>query len=105
LEREDRSTPATLLDRIAGLVLLGLGAIMALGIGWFIFRSRFARHAIVLIVPLWMMLHGALLLAGFHVRDFYTWLNRRSQPAYIAIQFLGWAAFMGLVWLLVTLGR
>jgi hypothetical protein len=105
LEREDRSTPATLLDRAAGLVLLSLGGLIALGMGWFIYRSRFARHAIFLLLPFWLMLHGGLLLAGIHLRDFYAWWNRLSQPAHIAIQVLGLAALVGLVWLLLVVGR
>jgi hypothetical protein len=105
LEREDRSTPATLLDRIAGLVLLAAGGLMTLGIGWFVFRTRFARHAIFLIVPAWLVLHGSLLLAGIHLRDFHNWWNRRSQLTHLAAGFLGLALLTAVVWLLLIAGR
>jgi hypothetical protein len=73
-----------------------------LAIGWFIYRTRFARHAIFMILPLWLMLHGVLLLVGIHLRDFYTWWNRLAQPLRILLQLLVVVAFMGLVWILVT---
>jgi hypothetical protein len=78
---------------------------IALGMGWFIYRARFARHAVILILPLWLMLHGGLLLAGIHLRDFYAWRNRLPQPAYLALNALALAALVGLVWLLLIVGR
>jgi len=105
LEREDRWAPVSRLDRATGLVLLGIGGLMAFGFCWFIYKTRFGRHAIVLALPLWLMFQGGLLLAGIHLRDFYTWWNRLSQPAHIAIHLFGLIALVALVVLLVTAGR
>jgi hypothetical protein len=105
LDREERSTPATFNDRLAGLVLLGLGGLMAAGLGWYIYKTRFARQAVLFVVPLWLLLHGALLLAGIHLRDFYSWWNRLAQPARLGIQVLAWATFLALVWFLIAAGR
>jgi hypothetical protein len=92
-------------DRVAGAVLVVLGISTATAIGWFIYKTRFARHAVVLLLPLWFVLHGILLLVGIHARDFFTWWNRLTPIPRIAIHVLGWLALMALVWFLVMARR
>lgn len=105
LEREDRPLPTTSRDRIAGLILLGLGIVTAFSLSWFIFRARFVRHAVFFLLPAWLMLHGMLLMAGFHLRDAQKWWNQRHPMVRFSLQVLGLAAFTAFVWFLITASR
>ncbi|MCI0685311.1 MAG: hypothetical protein L0Y71_24700 [Gemmataceae bacterium] len=105
LDREDRPAPVSAKDRLAGLVMIGLAVVMSFGIGLFVFRTLFIRHAVFLLLPAWLLLHGSLLLMGVHFRDFRSWWYGLAQPARLGLQLLGIVAFAALVWLLATAGR
>ncbi len=101
LPREDTAAPLVGKDRVAGLVLAGVGVVGSVAIGWWIFKTGFGRHAVLMFLPLWLLLHGTLLLAGIQLRDAYTWWNQRKPAVRIAIQMLFLAAFFTLVWFLL----
>jgi hypothetical protein len=104
LPREGPAASLAARDRLAGFVLLTVGALGALATCWWLYKSGLGRHGIVLIVPVWLLLHGMLLLTGIHLRDFYVWWNQLRPPGRIAIQALGFLVFALLVWLALTLG-
>ncbi len=89
-------------DRLLGLILLGIGVLIAVALGYFIYRTGLGRHGILLFVPLWLMLHGTLLLLGIHFRDFWAWWNQLKPPARIALQALGILALGLVVWFLLS---
>jgi len=104
LPREGPAASLAARDRLAGLILLTLGAIGALATCWWLYKTGLGRHAIVVAVPLWLLLHGILLLTGIHLRDFYFWWNQLRPPVRIATQVFGMLALALLVWLLLTIG-
>ncbi|MCI0637530.1 MAG: hypothetical protein L0Y72_31445 [Gemmataceae bacterium] len=102
LPREDTGGSLPFKDRVLGLILLGVGIVIAVALCYFIYRTRFGRHAILLFAPLWLMLHGTLLLLGIHFRDFRAWWNQLRPLPRIALQALGILALALVVWFLLT---
>jgi hypothetical protein len=105
LEREDRPAPVSSMDRIAGVVMIGLGVVTASALSWFVYRALLLRPAVLFLVPGWLILHGGLLLAGVHLRDAHKWWNQRHPMVRFILQLLGIAAFVAFLWFLVTAAR